>query len=389
MRRFWRMPVTAGLVGLCAAAAVAAAGAVPQAGAPPAKTPAARTAQARAAAAVDAKRAGKPVAAPKGKTIGYIHLSSQTEASLRVLAGLQQIGKVFGFKVIACDPNFDAIKTRQCATTIVAQHPDIVITEARDAGQLDGGMEQAKKQGIPWIGVGALQTASPNFTAQYVPDEKQLTHVLDTWMFGQIDKKFGKGTHEIAAVQAPPVGPGVRDRDVQRKADLKAFPNIKEVETHDLDLSNPVQDMLSWTAQVVGSHPGLAGLWQTCDFCVAPMAQALDAKGLTGAKRPVLAGIYSTRETRKDIQQGTVDGVVENNFDAMGWVAMDQALEHWARGTKFWPNNSVFKKAYSISILNPWIETKANVGTNINEVKNNGEDFKTYFLTKWKLEFGK
>ncbi len=102
----------------------------------------------------------------------------------------------------------------------------------------------------------------------------------------------------------------------------------------------------------------------------------------------MLAGIYSTRETRKAIREGRVDGVVQNNFEVMGWVAIDQALQAWARGKKFWPNNSVFTKAYSIPILQTWIETKANVGTNPNLVKNNGEDYITYFTTKWNREFG-
>ncbi len=81
-----------------------------------------------------------------------------------------------------------------------------------------------------------------------MPDELELTRVLDTWFFGQITRKVGAGANaEIGAWQAPPVGIGVRARDMQRKRDLQRFPNIKEVYTHDIDLSNAVQDTLQTT----------------------------------------------------------------------------------------------------------------------------------------------
>jgi ABC-type sugar transport system substrate-binding protein len=344
---------------------------------------------ARAAAIKDAAKAGGKTTAPTGKVIGYMHLSSQTEASIRMLEGLKTIAKLFGYKVNVCDPNFDPQKVAQCATSLVAQNPDIVIVEAADPGASGAGLQEAFKQKIPWIVTGALQTPSKFVTAQYVPDERELTRVLDNWFFQRIEQKVGKGTPaEIGAWQAPPVGPGVRARDAQRKIDLARFPAIKETYTRDIDLSNPVQDTLQTTQLLVEQNPGIDGLWQTCDFCVGANAQALDTKGLEGAERPVLVGIYSTRETRQAIKEGRVDGVVQSNFEAMGWVAMDQALEFWARGKKFFPNNKVFKQGYSMQILQPWIETKANVGTNINKVNNNGEDYVTYFTTKWNREFG-
>ncbi|HJU48002.1 MAG TPA: substrate-binding domain-containing protein, partial [Gaiellaceae bacterium] len=342
---------------LAAASTVGASGGSAQSGSALPKNRAQAKSLARAAALKDAAKAGGRVQPPKGKVIGYMHLSSQTEASVRMLNGLKTIAGIFGYKVNVCDPNFDPRKVAQCATSLVAQNPDIIIVEAADPGASGAGLREAFNKKIPWIVTGAQQTPSKYVTAQYVPDERELTRVLDTWFFGQIEKRVGKGTAaEIGAWQAPPVGIGVRARDTQRKQDLQRYPAIKETYTHDIDLSNAVQDTLQTTQQLVEQNPGIDGLWQTCDFCVGPMAQALDTKKLTGSKRPVLTGIYSTRETRQAIREGRVDGVVQNNFEAMGWVAMDQALEFWARGKKFHPNNSVFKKGYSMRILQPWIE---------------------------------
>lgn len=345
-------------------------------------------AQAKAAAIKDAAKAGGRAQKPTGKTIAYMYLSTQTEASVRIFNGLKTIAGLFGWKLISCDPNFDPQKVAQCATSLVAQNPDIVLAASADPGASGAGLQEAFKRKIPWIIMGALQTPSKYVTAQYVPDEKALTKVLDTWFFQRIKARVGTENAEIAAWQAPPVGPGVRARDAQRKADLAAFPGIKETFTHDIDLANAVQDTLKTTTQVVEQNTGIDGLWQTCDFCVGPMAQALDAKGLRGNDRPVLVGIYSTRETRKAIREGRVDGVVENNFEVQGWVAIDQALQAWARGKSFWKDSTVFTKAYSIPMLQTWVETRANVGNDPNIVKNNGEDYVTYFTTKWNKEFG-
>lgn len=344
--------------------------------------------EAREAALEDAEALGGKTDPPKGKKIAYIHLSAQAEASQRVLKGLQEITDLFGFELIVCDPNFDPKRVAQCATSLVAQRPDLVITEASDPGAAGAGLRAAFDRGIPWITTGAGQTPSRFVTAEYVPDELSQTKFLDEWMFETIKQRVGDEDATIVAFQASPVGPAVRARDDQRKQDLQAFANIREIVAHEIDLSNPAQDVINTTKTLLEQNPGLDGIWQTCDFCVPLNAQAVDSLGLEGDERPVIAGIYSGPETRKRIKEGSIDGVVENNFEVMGWVAMDQALEDWARGKEFHPDNSVFTEGYSIDMLVPWIMTKDNVGDDFNVINNQGEDYRTYFLTKWNAEFG-
>lgn len=345
-----------------------------------------RTAQAKAAATADAVKAGGKITAPTGKKIGYMHLSESTEASVRLLDGVKQAAALFGFDVITCDPNFDAAKTAQCMTTLVAQSPDLIILEADATAALGGGLQTAASKGIPVIMAGALQAPSKYFTAQYVPDEKKLTTVLDTFLFGKIKDRVGSKAATIAAFQAPQVGPGVIERDTQRGKDLKAYPNLSQ-QTHDIDLSNAIQDTISQTKTFVAEKPNLQAIWQTCDFCAAANSQALDQLGLSGDKRPFIGAIYTTKQTRAQIKDGKITGAVELNFGAMGWVALDQALEHWARKKPFATDNSVFTSGYGIQMLQPWIVTQDNVGDPA-VVRNQREDYVTYFETKWNAEFG-
>jgi ABC-type sugar transport system substrate-binding protein len=345
-----------------------------------------RTASATAAALADAKKDGPRVAAPKNKTIAFMWLSKSTEASQRQYADLREAAGIFGFTVIDCDPDFDPAKTAQCATSLVARNPSLIIASAAPTAAAAAGMAAAKARGIPWIGVGASEAPSPLFTAQYVPNEQLETKLLDSWLFGLVKQRIGTSTGVIGAFQAPAVGPGVIARDVQRRTDLAAFGNLSQ-KTHDIDLSNPVQDTADTTRTLVQQNSHLVALWNTCDLCVAPMAQALDTLGLHGNTRPLTAGFYTTRQSREMIKSGEVTGAVEVNFGAMTWVALDQALEHWARGTAFAPDSSVFDNGYGITLMQPWIVTQANVGDPA-VVRNQAEDYVTYFKTKWRAEFG-
>lgn len=354
--------------------------------APAAEVDTERTAAARTAALEDAEKAGGEVAAPTDKTIGFMYLSKSTEASVRLHDGLKAAADLFGFDVVTCDPNFDPAKTAQCMTTLVAQSPDLILLSAAPTAALGGGLKTAADKDIPVVMIGALQAPSPSYTAQYVPDEKRLSKALNEWLFGLVSERVGDDAATIAAFQAPNVGQGVIDRDVQRKADLEAFPKLKQV-THDINLADAVQDTRSRTRSLVQQNPDLQALWQTCDFCAPPMAQALDQLGLQGDDRPFTGAFYTSKQSREMIKAGKLSGAVEVNYGVQSWVTLDQALQNWARKTPFAKTNAVFQDGYGIEMLQPWIVTQENVGDPA-VVRNQGEDYETYFRTKWNAEFG-
>jgi len=337
----------------------------------------------------DAEAAGPPVAPPTGKKIGFLLLSAQTEADVIIMNDLKEAAGYFGFDVIVSDWNFDTAKLRMNATTVLAQDPDLMIGDAADPTLTPEALKEADARGIPWIVTSAAQTPSDLVTAEYVPDEKLNTRVLDEWLFAQIKERFpDRDPAKLAAFQAPPVGPGVRDRDTQRKEDLANTTGITEVVTHDLDLADPVQDTIKMTRQILAQYPDIAAFWQTADFCIPPIGQVLNSQGIEGAGRPIVSGFYSTREGRAGLIDGSVDGIVDINQGEMAYVIIDQAVEHWARGTEFWPDSTVFAEAYSIKMLQPWMHTAENVNPDIEILENNGADYKTYFKTKWSKEFG-
>jgi len=72
-----------------------------------------QTQQAREAGEEDAGSKEDP---PKGKSIGIIQLSGQSSTSIVITDAARRIGRMFGYKVNVCDPNFDPQKVPQCAT---------------------------------------------------------------------------------------------------------------------------------------------------------------------------------------------------------------------------------------------------------------------------------
>jgi ABC-type sugar transport system substrate-binding protein len=221
----------------------------------------------------------------------------------------------------------------------------------------------------------------------YNPDQVQLTSYYDKWLFDTM-KRRTSDTATLMSIGAPAVGLAARISETTRLAQAKATPRVDEVVTHSLDLANAVQDTLNTMNQTLDRYPNLTGTWTICDFCVPLMAQAATSHGATGDKRPVISGMFTTPQTIAGIRNGSIDGVVELPYEVSSYVALDQALQFWARKKPFYPTQKVFTKGYSLKFLQPYMLTKANIGAR-GKPPLQGPDFVRYFNTKWRLEFGK
>jgi ABC-type sugar transport system substrate-binding protein len=349
------------------------------------KTPA-TVAAARKAGAKQAAKLGK-ASLPKKKKIGLILLSAQSTTSVRIVAGAKQAAAILGYSVVSCDTNFDPQKVQQCATSMIAQNIDLVLTVTIDPSQEGGALDNAASKGTPWFGLGTYESPNPKVLSYYGSANAE-SSVYNTWLFKALTAKAGSsGKAQLVSLDATSVGAGSRLAQSLRLEQLKKFPQIDEVVDHNLDLTNIVQDTLNTTQQAVQQYPNLTGFWTVCDLCVPLMAQALDSKGLKGASRPIVSGEFSTPQTVVDIRGGSADGVMDEQWEASAWVAIDQALELWAH-KKAIPKNgaSVYSSGYSLKFLQPYILDKTNIKTGPAPVY--GADYVDYFKAKWAAEFG-
>jgi len=342
-------------------------------------------AAARAAGLKDAKKATKSkVALPKKKSIGLILLSGQSATSVRLTAATKQIGRLLGYSVTVCDPNFDPQKVQQCATSILAHKPSLIISISTNPGAFGTGISTAASRGIPWFNVGSGTTPQKGFN-DYGASGFAITKMFDAWYFKQIQAKSAASKpFKLLSLTAPTVGISAVNSDKQMAADVKKNSAFELTVKHDLDLSNVVQDTLNTTKQVLQQHPDLGGISTYCDLCIPLVAQAVEqAQG--GDRKVVIAGQYSTPQTVADIRSGTVDGVAEYAWETQVWAAVDQALQNWALHKAIGRNDGVFR-TYSLRLDQPYMITKANARTT-GPAPIFGQDYVTYFTTKWKAEF--
>lgn len=338
-------------------------------------------AQTAAAAKAGAKAAGAKKTLPAGKTIAVIELSGTSSESIGVVASVKQIASLLHYKVITCDPNFDAQKVIQCATSMVAQHPSIVFSVSTNTGAMGSGYKQAIAAGIPWIDVVSAAVPAKGLL-NYGTTGFELTKILDSYLFKQMKAK-NSGSPKLFAIGAPTVGIASANEGKQLAKDAKAA-GITLI-NHDLDLSNAVQDAIKTSAQALQQNPDLGGMWTLCDFCLPLMAQQV--RTAQGASRHTLvAGMYANPAAVSGIKKGTIDGVADYPWQASVWVGIDQVLQHWARHAPIASGSAVYGK-YPFNFFKPYMITKSNVGSGA-AIPVFGPDFQTYFTTKWKKEFG-
>lgn len=338
------------------------------------------SAEAERAGAADA---GEPVDPPTGKSIGIVQLSGQSATSRAITAAAREIGELFGFDVNVCDPNFDAQKIPQCATSIVSQSPSVVFSVSQNPGPLGSGLKEAADRGIPWFGTSSASTASP-YMNDLGADGFDLARTLDEWLFDAIDERGAADPKKVFAITAPTVGVASLNEENQLKEDIGAASGFELIK-HDLDLANAVQDTLNSSRQALEQNPDLAGMWTLCDFCLPLMAQTVAAKQ-PGDRRTIVAGMFSTPETIADIRTGKIDAVADYAWALPVWAGMDQALQNWARRTPIGRGWEIFGD-YSLPFMEPYVITAENA-LEEGPAPIYGPDYETYFRAKWKKEFG-
>lgn len=344
-------------------------------------------AEARDAGLADAKKIGEKVEAPKGKKIGLILLSMQSPANYRIATTAQKIGAMFGYEMIVCDPDFDPQRVAQCATSILAQKPDAILSDAHEPAVLGAALRDAGDMGIPWFALVVNVSQSP-YLKQYGITGHEVGKVYDAWLLSEIRKKKGDGKPlKVMALGAPALGAALLAQQEQLHEDVKTVPGAEVVVQHDLDLPNIVQDTLGITKQTLGQHPDLGGTWTVCDFCVPLMAQVYDTDGLEGANRPVIGGNYLAPQTADLMRKGKIDGVVDISFESSVYVIFDQLLEKWGRNRDISESYDVFSSGYSLKFMEPYMVTKDNVGVD-GQLPIFGANYEDYFAAKWNAEFG-
>lgn len=359
--------------------------AAPSASEGPAESPTGYQLVTTAADTAAAEKAGAEAASaaaekPEGKKVAFIHFMGQSTSSQRIFQGIQDAAAAMGYEVISCDPNADPQKVKECATAMVVQKPDLILSYYQEAIGLGSAIDDARAAGIPWVSVQAPVTPHASLIQYTTPTEDMQEEINQAVIDGVTAAFPGEEAKVLGFAAAPTSTNGALQRDSFTAA-MEGAAGIDLVAVHDLDLSDVQQDTIKTTRQYLTQNPDLRAIWTVCDTCVSTVRQAAQTQG---GEMPLIYGSFSAPSSIADIRAGAVQGVVDLPLESYGWITLDRALDHWVSGQPMSEEDII--GAYSLPFAEPYVIDKGNAGTGPLPIL--GPDYEAFFTAKWNAQFG-
>jgi ribose transport system substrate-binding protein len=249
--------------------------------------------------------------AMKGKTIAYLPISLGFDMAQAWGGVGKEEAAHYGMKFVSQDPNWSTDAMAQSLTNLIAQKPDVIVTQNPDLQSLARLLKQANAQGIYVIQVnmqGAVQT-----DAFVGPDligvgEEMANNVVNSC------GKNGK-SKKVAIVQGVLTG-GVSFFEVQgMKKVLAAHPDIQVVSSQAADWD--ASKARSITETVLQQNPDLCAVLDVWDGQARGSGAAIQQAGLKGNVMLVTAG-GGAQSMCDALADGTFDYAINYNGVGMG-----------------------------------------------------------------------
>lgn len=344
-----------------------------------------RSDRATAAAKVAAQDRGPKVSLPS-KKVGFLQINAGGEAAARIEQGAKEAAKAIGWSFISCDAQGDPGKMATCGSSLLNQGSNVILSVVIEPAAIQSQLRRAKALGVPWINVGGGVTASPLFTAQYAPEETEMSKLIDKYLVDKITKDGGSPKLAVSTFSSVLAG---KTRSDQLKKDL-AGTDVKIIDMHESDLTNQIEDARQWATTVLTAHPDVDGFMGTASYSIAITGQVLAAKfpGKSYPDRPLNVGYLDDLANLKAIRDGNADALATLRLDTTSWIAIDQAAELIARKKQVDANAYLAsKEVYGLEFRDPVLITKKNLPP-AGQYPEPKEDVQTFFKAKWNDEFG-
>ncbi len=211
----------------------------------------------------------------KGKKVGFVPISMGFDLTQGWLAGMQRQANELGYEIIVRDPNWSVESGIQAITSLIEEHPDLLIIQNNDSQSYNRLVQQAAAAGIPVIQV--QQSVETKSDAYVGPD----WYNIGTVTAQALVDKCGAGTSgKIAVVEGATAAPasilmkqGIEDL-------IAKHPEVKIVSSQAADWD--ATKAFAITATVLQQNPdlcGIAGFWDVAD---TGTAGAIREAGLQG-----------------------------------------------------------------------------------------------------------
>lgn len=265
----------------------------------------------------------------KGKWIAYLPISAGFDLTQAWGGVIKKEAERYGMKFTIQDPNWSTDAMSQAMTSLIAERPDVIVTQNPDTQSLARLMMQANKAGIAVIQMnmqGAVQT-----DAYVGPDYIELGHEIANLAIKTCGKDT-KTSHKISIVQGQLTG-GTSYFQVQGIMQvLKDNKDIKIVSSQAADWN--ASKARAITETVLQQNPDLCAVIDVWDGQGIGSGAAVKQAGLADSVTVITSG-GGAKSACDLIRDGTFD--VNFNYDAPGmgrdaWTAIMIALQNGGGG---------------------------------------------------------
>ncbi|WP_176247930.1 sugar ABC transporter substrate-binding protein [Sulfitobacter sp. HGT1] len=286
---------------------------------------------------------GPALDALEGKWVAYLPISAGFDLAQAWGGVVKEEAERYGMKFTIQDPNWSTDAMAQGMTSLIAEGPDVIVTQNPDTQSLARLMVQANRAGIAVVQMnmqGAVQTDA--FVGpDYIAMGRQLANMAIEKCGGETDT-----SHKVSIVQGVITG-GVSYFQVQ---------GIMEVLSERDDIEIVSSQAADWDASkaraitetVLQQHPDLCAILDMWDGQAIGTGAAVKQAGLADTVSVITSG-GGAASTCDLIRDDTFDVVV--NYDAPGmgrdaWTAIMIAMQNGGGGKM---KTQVFSPTYVMS----------------------------------------
>jgi ribose transport system substrate-binding protein len=326
----------------------------------------------------------KPVKLPEGK-IGIINFLNGIESSDRLADSTTFAAAQLGWTSTVCDGKGTPSQFVACGNSLLAEGVNAIVAVAIESGQITPVITKAKAKGIPVIQVGGGGVPLGTFNGNYGPNEAKAGELLTQALFKELDT-LEEEPVEIDVHNFPAKWGAERTEQLEKAVEGQSKIKINdEVVT---DAANLVPYTRNTVTTQITQNPDLKAFWFTFDTTGQVGGQVIQSKyaGKEFPEKPLVVTFHGDLATLQLINEGAIDMESDVNYDAAVWEGIDGIAQELGREE---PMSKENQPKYP-TIGDPFtyqIVDKENLPEEGQYVMPKW-DVPSYFIAKWKAEYG-
>lgn len=336
------------------------------------------------AAGTKAGEEKKPAKLPEAH-IGIINFLNGIESSDRLADSTTFAAAQLGWKSTVCDGKGTPSQFVACGNSLLAEGVNAIVAIAIEPGQITPVIQKAKPKGIPVIQVGGGAVPLGEFNGNYGPNEAEAGELLTEALFEKLDA-LEEEPVEINVHNFPAKWGSVRTEQLENA--IKEQSKIKVNQEVVTDAANLVPYTRNTVTTQITQNPNVKAYWFTFDTTGQVGGQVIASKypGKEFPERPLVVTFHGDLATLQLIREGAISMESDVNYDAAVWEGIDGIAQELAREEPMSKENQPTYPVIGDPFTYQMVE-KENLPEE-GELVMPKWDVPSYFIAKWKAEYG-